>query len=411
MAEFKPFRAVRPLPKYVDKVAALPYDVMNTEEAREEVKGNPYSFLHIDKSEIDLPENIDKTDEIVYLKAKENLENLVKNGTCIEDSQRRFYIYRQIMKERAQIGIVGCASIDDYLDGKIKKHELTRADKEADRIKHIDVCDANTGPIFLTYRHSDEVSEFIKKSCENEPLYDFVSGKVRQTVWMVDEDKNEILEEMLGRVGDFYIADGHHRCNSAAQVGVMRRRENPHYDGTEEFNYFLAVLFADNDLEIMDYNRVIKDLNGYTVEEFLEKIEDKFSWKKSKDAHFKPKKKHCFGFFARGQWYELTAKKGTFDENNPIDRLDVSILQNNLIAPVLGIYDPRRDKRIDFVGGIRGIKELEKRANSDMEIAFSMYPTTLDDLMSIADAGAIMPPKSTWFEPKLLSGIFVHRLK
>ncbi len=414
MAIFKPLKAIRPKPEYAEKVAALPYDVMNSEEAREMVKGNPFSFLHVDKAEIDLPHGTDLYSDEVYLKAKKNLEKLVTDGICIDDTDAKYYIYRQIMNGRAQTGIVGAASIDDYIEGRIKRHEFTRADKEQDRIRHIDTCDANTGPIFLTYRHQKNVSDFIKLYCENNtPIYDFESDGVQQTVWEISEKKLiDELEEMLKNVGDYYIADGHHRCASAAKVGMKRREENPDFDGTEEFNLFLAVLFADEDLEILDYNRVIKDLNGLSEDEFLNKIGDKFEVEKQTSCEpFKPCEKHTFGLFMDNCWYKLTAKNGIFDENDPVDRLDVSILQNNLISPVLGITDPRTDKRIDFVGGIRGLKELEKRATSDMKIAFSMFPTTLDDLMSIADAGKVMPPKSTWFEPKLLSGLFIHKLK
>ncbi|MBR3588933.1 MAG: DUF1015 domain-containing protein [Clostridia bacterium] len=414
MAIFRPLKAIRPLPQFADKVAALPYDVMNSEEAREMVKGNPYSFLHVDKAEIDLPEGTYLYSDEVYSKAKENLYKLVSDGICIDDAEAKYYIYRQIMNGRAQTGIVGAASIDDYIEGRIKRHEFTRADKEEDRIRHIDTCDANTGPIFLTYRHKSEISAFIKSYCEeNSPLYDFESDNVQQTVWEIS-NKNLIsdLENMLSDAGDYYIADGHHRCASAAKVGIKRREENPGFDGTEEFNFFLAVLFADSDLEIMDYNRVIKDLNGLTAEEFLNKISEKFDIEKHLGCEpFKPTEKHTFGLFMEGIWYKLTAKEGIFDKNDPVDRLDVSILQNNLISPILGITDPRTDKRIDFVGGIRGLKELERRVASDMKIAFSMFPTTLDDLMSIADAGKVMPPKSTWFEPKLLSGLFIHKLR
>lgn len=413
MAVLKPLKAIRPKPEFAEMVAALPYDVMNSEEAREKVKGNPYSFLHVDKAEVDLPEGTDIYSDEVYQKAKENLEKSVNDGICIDDTTAKFYIYRQIMDGRSQTGIVGCASIDDYINGNIKRHEFTRAEKERDRIRHIDTCNANTGPIFLTYRHKKSVSDFIKAYCDkNSPLYDFESDGVTQTIWMIEDTCiNEKLENMLSDVGDYYIADGHHRCASAAKVGIKRREENPGFDSTEEFNFFLAVLFADEDLEILDYNRVIKDLNGLDEEEFLHKVEKSFIVEKqSSSLPFKPSEKHTFGLYMNKAWYKLTAKDFIFDKNDPVARLDVSILQNSLISPILGIDDPRTDKRIDFVGGIRGLKELEKRTESDMKIAFSMFPTTLDDLMSIADAGKVMPPKSTWFEPKLLSGLFVHKL-
>ncbi len=414
MAIFRPLKAIRPQVQFASRVAALPYDVMNSEEAREMVKDNPYSFLHVDKAEIDLPEGTYLYSDEVYAKAKENLEKLVADGICIDDTDAKYYIYRQIMNGRAQTGIVGAASIDDYIEGRIKRHEFTRADKEEDRIRHIDTCDANTGPIFLTYRENSSVTDFIKSFCTaNEPLYDFSSDDVQQTVWEIaDSSLIAELEEMLSQVGDYYIADGHHRCASAAKVGLKRREENPDFDGSEEFNFFLAVLFASSDLEIMDYNRVIKDLNGLTADEFLNKISKKFDVEKQIVSEpFRPTEKHTFGLYLEKSWYKLTAKAGIFDESDPVDRLDVSILQNNLISPVLGITDPRTDKRIDFVGGIRGLEELERRTESDMKIAFSMFPTTLDDLMSIADAGKVMPPKSTWFEPKLLSGLFIHKLR
>ena len=414
MAVFKPFKAIRPLPEYASKVAALPYDVMNSKEAAEMVKGNPYSFLHVDKAEIDLPEGTNLYSEQVYLKAKENLDKLVSENICAQDGETRFYIYRQIMNGRSQTGLVGCVSIDDYINNIIKKHELTRADKEADRINHVDYCDANTGPIFLTYRPQSEVAAILTDWCaSHSPEYDFVTDDgIANTVWVIDCDEvNTKISALFTDVDYLYIADGHHRAASAVKVGLKRREQFPDYDGSEEFNYFLAVLFDCNELEIMDYNRVIKDLNGNTEDEFIEKISEKFTVEAvGKDA-YKPENAHTFGMLLSGKWYKLTAKDGTFNNADPVDSLDVSILQNNLISPILGIDDPRTDKRIDFVGGIRGLGELERRVNEDMCLAFSMYPTTLKELMDIADAGQIMPPKSTWFEPKLLSGLFIHKLK
>ncbi len=414
MAVFRPFKALRPTPEYASRVAALPYDVMNSQEAKDMVVGNPYSFLHVDKAEIDLPEGTDLYSPEVYQKAKENLENLEKDGICAMDEVPCFYIYRQIMNGREQTGLVGCAWVDDYIENRIKKHELTRADKEADRIRHVDTCDANTGPIFLCYRDNDKVNSIIEEQKKNAPVYDFVTDDgIANTVWVIDNAETcKELSELLGQVGDFYIADGHHRCASAVNVAKMRREQNPDFDGTEEFNFFLAVLFPAESLEIMDYNRVVKDLNGNTEEEFVDKINEKFDVElASCDGAYHPEEKHTFGMYLGEKWYKLTAKDGTFDENNPVDQLDVSILQKNLLTPILAIGDPRTDKRIDFIGGIRGLKELEKRCKEDMTVAFSMYPTTLDDLMSIADANMIMPPKSTWFEPKLLSGLFIHKLK
>lgn len=414
MAVFKAFNAIRPTAEYASKVAALPYDVMNSDEAREMVKDNPYSFLHVDKAEVDLSKDINIYDEKVYLKARENLDKLVTDGICKKDEKKCFYIYRQVMNGRSQTGLVGCASIDDYNNNIIKKHELTRADKEQDRINHVDYCDANTGPIFLAYRENKEIADIISSWQEShEPVYDFVTDDgIGNTVWVIDCDEvNAKITDAFARVDYLYIADGHHRCASAVKVGAKRRQQYPDYDGSEEFNFFLSVAFPSDELEIMDYNRVIKDLNGYTKDGFIGKISEKFTVEPyTGEGAYKPEHKHAFGLYLDGKWYKLTAKDGTYDESDPVGRLDVSILQNNLITPVLGIEDPRTDKRIDFVGGIRGLKELERRANDDMIAAFSMFPTSLDDLMTIADTNNIMPPKSTWFEPKLLSGLFIHKL-
>ncbi len=412
MSVLRPFRAIRPTKENASKVAALPYDVMNSAEAAEMVKGNPVSFLHVDKAEIDLPEGTYIYDEKVYLKARENLDRLSADGICIQDEKPCLYIYRQIMNGRAQTGIVGCASIDDYMNNIIKKHEFTRADKEADRINHVDCCDANTGPIFLTYRGNDTIDGIVAKYISGEAEYDFVTDDgITNTVWVVDNDEDiAALSDAFAAIPYLYIADGHHRAASAVKVGMKRREQYPDYDGSEEFNFFLAVYFRSDDLAIMDYNRLIADYNGKTKAEILDEISAKFDIEK-KDAIYHPEKKHTFGMYIDKEWYKLTAKDGTFDGNDPVDRLDVSILQKNVIAPVFGIDDPRTDKRIDFVGGIRGLGELERRCTVDMQIAFSMFPTTLDDLMDIADAGKVMPPKSTWFEPKLLSGLFVHKLK
>jgi uncharacterized protein (DUF1015 family) len=384
---------------------------MSSDEARETVKGNALSFLHVDRAEIDFPKGIDQYSSQVYEKARDNLIKLEKNGDLIHDDAPCLYIYRQIMNGRSQVGLVGCASIDDYKNDIIKKHEHTLAKKEQDRIRHVDTCDANTGPIFLTYRKNNAITITLSQwISEHNPIYDFDFEGVQQTVWMIDDlAVSTRLQKLFLDVESLYIADGHHRCASAVKVGEMRRANMPSYTGEEEFNYFLAVAFADDDLEIMDYNRVVHDLNGYTFDEFVEKISDKFDLR-AIDSQHHPIKKHTFTMFFDGKWYLLKAKEGTFDESDPVARLDVSILQNNLLAPVLGIVNPKNDNRIDFIGGIRGLDELERRASSDMCLAFAMFPTTIDDLMSIADAGKIMPPKSTWFEPKLLSGIFIHHL-
>ncbi len=411
MAVFRGFRAFRPAEKNQSLIPALPYDVMSSDEAREMVKDNPLSFLHIDKAEIDLPLGTDLYDTAVYEKAKENLISLEKNGDLIQDSAPCLYIYKQVMNGRSQIGIVGCASIDDYMNNVIKKHEHTLAKKEQDRINHVNTCDANTGPIFLTYRKNDEISGIVESWIHNnQPAYDFTADGVNQTVWVVDDsDTVGKLSALFDTVPAMYIADGHHRCASAVRVGEMRRKANPDYTGNEEFNYFLAVAFPDEELEIMDYNRVVKDLNGLDENEFITVVSKFFEVEKT-EGRCKPSDKHTFGMYLNKQWYLLRAKADIINEDDPVERLDVSILQNYLLDAVLGIKNPKTDDRIDFIGGIRGLAELEKRADSDMQLAFAMYPTTVDDLMAIADAGLIMPPKSTWFEPKLLSGLFIHHL-
>ncbi len=413
MAEIRPFRAVRPAPELADKVAALPYDVMSSDEAREMVKGNPYSFLHVDKAEIDLDPDIDLYDPRVYDKARENLQAMITGDILKEEGKPCFYIYRQVMGGRAQTGLVACASIDDYLNNIIKKHELTRADKELDRTRHVDICDANTGPIFLTYPARAEINAITTAWTQPTPLYDFTAEDgIRHIVWVIDDEQViKQLVDLFSGIEYLYIADGHHRSASAVRVGQMRRQANPDYTGKEDYNCFLAVIFPDADLYIMDYNRVVKDLFGQSSDEFLQRVDKSFIIKKHEgSAPYKPESKHHFGMYLDGQWYELQARENSFDENDPVDRLDVSIMQNNILGPILGIQDPRTDKRIDFVGGIRGLKELERRVNEGMAVAFSMYPTTVQDLMDIADAGLIMPPKSTWFEPKLRSGLFIHKL-
>ena len=413
MAKVRPFKAVRPRPEYAAKVAALPYDVMSSEEAAVMVQGNPYSFLHIDRAEIDMPAGTSPYDAAVYDKAKENLDNLSKNGICAQDTEPCFYIYRQVMNGRAQTGIAGCVSIDDYINNNVKKHELTRADKEVDRLNHVNICNANTGPIFLTYRPKKELSALLAQwQEEHDAVYDFTTDAgIRNTVWVIDDsDVNAEISKLFSEIEYLYIADGHHRAASAIKVGVMRREENPDYNGNEEFNYFLAVLFSCDELEIMDYNRVVKGLNGLTKEEFLTKLEKDFTVEKNGKEKYKPAVPHTFGMYLEGEWYKLAAKEGTFDSTDAVAALDVSILQNNLIAPILGIEDLRTSDRIDFVGGIRGLGELEKRADTDMTMAFAMCPTSLQDLMDVADSGRIMPPKSTWFEPKILSGLFIHYL-
>ncbi len=414
MAIVRPFKGIRPKKELVEKVASLPYDVMNREEAKKMAEGNEYSYLHVVRSEIDVDDSTSQYDEIVYKTARNNLDKMIEDGILVQDEKPKFYIYRQIMFGRVQTGIVGCASIDDYMNDIIKKHEFTRAEKEVDRINNFDYCDANTAPIFLTYRKNDEINKIVNDWIKfNKPVYDFTSDDdITHIVWTIDSmDIVERIAQLFVKTDYLYIADGHHRSASSVKVGLKRREENKDYTGQEEFNYFLSVIFPDEDLFIMDYNRVVKDLNGYNKDEFINKVKEKFDVEKYEgEGVYRPLSKHTFGMYLDNEWYKITAKQGTFDENHPVNRLDAAILQNNLLHPILGIENPRTDKRIDFVGGIRGLEELERRVEKDMKIAFSMYPVTIEDLMSIADAGEVMPPKSTWFEPKLRSGLFVHRL-
>lgn len=411
MVMLKPFKAYRPRKDVDYKVAALPYDVMNSDEAREMVADNEYSFLHIDKAEIDLDKSVNIYDEQVYAKARENLDRLMKEGILVEDEHPSIYVYRLIMNGRAQTGIVACSSIDDYANNIIKKHEKTRADKEIDRIKHVSICGAHTGPIFLTYRDNDDINKIVDEITQGEPVHEFTAeDDVDHIVWAVNDGKTiETILKKFESVPNSYIADGHHRTASAVKVGFMKREENPDYTGEEDFNFFLSVLFPSSHLEIMDYNRLVKDTNNLSVEELLKAISEKFVVEESSNK-LKPSKKHTFGMYIAGKWYKLTAKEGTFDKNHTLEGLDVSILQDNLLAPILGIQDPRTDNRIEFVGGIRGISALAKMADKCDGIAFSMYPTTIDQLMEIADIDETMPPKSTWFEPKLRSGLFIHKI-
>ena len=410
MAIIRPFKAIRPTKELAERIAALPYDVMNSDEAREMVKDNPYSFLHVDKAEVDLPKEMDVYDDKVYEKAKENLDKMIDGGLYIEDEKSNYYIYRQIMNGRSQTGLVACASIDDYNNNIIKKHELTREEKEIDRINHVYKCEAHTGPIFLTYRENKDISNIVNEWTKKEPIYDFKADDgVSHTVWIIDDEYTvNKLQDLFKTVKYLYIADGHHRSASAVKVGHIKRAEKENYTGEEEFNFFLSISYPDSELEVLDYNRTVKDLNGLSKEEFLSKVKENFEIIESSEQ-VKPKEKHTFGMYLENQWYLLKAKKGIFNPDDPVDRLDVSILQNNLLRPILGIDDPRKSKRIKFIGGIRGLNELEKRANTDMKVSFSMYPTTIEDIMAIADSGETMPPKSTWFEPKPRSGLFIHK--
>lgn len=411
MAVIRKFKAIRPTSKMAEAVAALPYDVVNSEEAREMTKDKPYSFLHVDKAEIDLPVDTDIYSPQVYAKAKENLDKLVSDGILVQDNKPMLYVYELTMDGRSQTGLVACTSIDEYLNGIIKKHELTREDKEQDRIRHVDICNANTGPIFLAYRTVDEISAIIENVKKNAPVYDFTAEDgIKHRAWVIDNDEtaNKLIE-LFKAVPNLYIADGHHRNASAAKVGLKRRAEHPDYTGDEEFNYYLAVIFPSDQLKIMDYNRVVKDLNGMTSEEFMNKLAEKFDIHEA-DGRAKPEKQYDFGMYLDKKWYMLTAKEN-LRVNDAVAGLDVSILQDNVLIPILGIGDIRTDKRIDFVGGIRGLGELERRVDSGkMKVAFAMYPTSIDQLMTIADENKIMPPKSTWFEPKLRSGLFIHSL-
>lgn len=421
MAKIKPFVCVRPAEDKVSQIAALPYDVYNRAEAKAVVEKNPQSFLAIDRAETQFSDDVDTYDPRVYQKAHDMLKDWTKKGSFIRDEQSAYYVYELTMDGRVQTGIVACASIDDYADNIIKKHENTRADKEQDRINHVDICGAQTGPIFLAYRSNDVIRAVVRKVKEGQALYDFVAEDgIRHRVFKIGENADiAAVQGAFAKINEIYIADGHHRAASAVKVGFKRRAEHPDYNGTEEFNFFLSVLFPDEELMIMDYNRVVKDLNGLSEDAFLANMRELFEVQTIGKGHIgennltedmvRPTKKGDFSMFLDGQWYLCTMKKEDVPED-PVDGLDVSVLQNILLAPVLGIGDPKTDKRIDFVGGIRGLKELEKRAESDCKVAFAMYPTSIQELFAVADADRLMPPKSTWFEPKLRSGLFIHEI-
>ena len=413
MAIIRPFKAYRPIKEHVKDIAALPYDVMSSKEARGMVKNNKYSFLHVDRAEVNLDESVGEYDKVVYDTANQVLENMIEKGLYIQEKTPAIYIYQQIMDGRGQKGIVCCTSVDDYINNIIKKHERTRLLKEIDRVNHVDICNANTGPIFLTYRNNDEISSIVEEWSKKVPVYDFISEDGNgHRVWIIDD--NIIIEKLVKlfkSIKYLYIADGHHRSASAVKVALNRRKQLGKYTGDEEFNYFLSIIYPDTELKVFDYNRTVKDLNGLSEEEFFSKVEESFYLSKSEgNKPVTPKKKHEFGMYMNKQWFILRAKDGSFDENNSIDSLDVSILQNNLLNPILGISDPTKSERIEFIGGIIGLKELENRADTDMKVRFSMYATTIDDIMNVADNGKTMPPKSTWFEPKPRSGIFIHKL-
>ncbi|ANQ54019.1 hypothetical protein XJ44_06225 [Thermosipho affectus] len=405
----RPFRGLRPRRDMIEKVAAKPYDVVTTEEARKEAQKNPYTFYKITRPEINFDGEVDTHSDEVILKGKEVLEQFQKDGIMILEDKPAIYVYREEWKGYSQTGIYATFSTKEYKDGKIKKHELTRKDKEDERARHVKLMKAHTGPVFLMYRSIPEVDNLIIKHTSKEPEYDYTDESgIHHILWIV-KNENEINEivEAFKKIDAFYIADGHHRAAAAARAAEELAKENPNHTGEEEYNYFLAVLFPHTQLHILDYNRVVKDLNGHSKEEFLKKISENFNIEETEK--FKPSKKHEFGMYLDEKWYRLTAKKGTYNENDVVSSLDVSILQENLLKPILGIENPRTDKRINFVGGIKGIEELERLVNNgEYKVAFALYPTDIEDLLRVADEEKTMPPKSTWFEPKLKSGIIVH---
>ncbi|MFZ4522909.1 MAG: DUF1015 domain-containing protein [Bacteroidales bacterium] len=414
MAILKPFKGLRPPVSIVKELASRPYDVLNSDEAREEAKGNPYSLLHIIKPEIDLPASLDIHSQPVYDKAKENFELFKKSGWLVPEANELLYIYAQTMNGKTQYGIVGCAGVADYLNGIIKKHELTRKDKEEDRMKHVRITNANMEPVFFTYPAVKEIDRIVESFvAENAPVYDFVADDgVGHHFWVIeDQSINADLVTLFKKVPFTYVADGHHRTAAAALVGNEKKLNNPGHNGTEEYNFFLAVHFPDDQLSIIDYNRVVKDLNGLSTDEFLQKLAGVFTIEKKGSEIYKPGSLHNFGLYLDGCWYSMTAKPGTFNDSDPIGVLDVTILSRLVLDNILGITDLRTSTRIDFIGGIRGLGELKKRVDGgEMKVAFALYPVSMKQLIDIADSGNIMPPKTTWFEPKLRSGLVVHAL-
>lgn len=413
MAVFHAFKALRPVREKAAAVAALPYDVVNREEAKAIGDENPLSFLHVDRPEMDLEPQIDLYDERVYARARENLINMERNGILVQDEKPCYYIYELVRRGKTQTGIVGCSSIDDYMNGVVKKHEFTREDKEQDRIRHVDSCNANTGPIFLACRYPETLLELMNDWKENhEAAYDFTEeDQITHRVWVIDdaETVSEISRE-FAHIDSLYIADGHHRAASAVKVGLKRREQNPGYTGEEEFNYFLSVVFPYDQLCILPYNRVVRDLNGLTVKAFLGAMKFNFELMLMPGFPCKPVEKHCMGMYVDGQWYHLKAWPDIYEKKDVVGQLDVSVLQEKVLGPILGIEDPRTDQRISFVGGNHKAAELAEIADKTGGVAFVMYPTSMEDLMKIADESKLMPPKSTWFEPKLRSGLFVHKL-
>lgn len=413
MALFQAFRAVRPAEGKAEKVAALPYDLVSRKEAREIGEKNPYSFLHVDRAEMDLDPEINLYDAEVYQKAKENLDRFQAEGTLIQDEKPNYYLYELIRKGKSQTGIVGVSSIDDYMNGVIKKHELTREDKEQDRIHHVDICDANTGPIFLACRYPEELLVLMENwKNSHEPVYDFTSeDEITHRVWIVDEEeKIQKINRLFGEISSIYIADGHHRAASAVKVGQKRRKEHPDYTGKEEFNFFLSVVFPYDQLTILPYHRIVKDLKGMEPKAFIGSMKFNFELMAMPGFPCKPVEKHCFGLYVDGEWFHLKAYPDIYAKKDSVGQLDVSILQDKVLGPVLGIEDPRTDERICFMGGNHRLKDLAAVADETGGAAFAMYPTSMEELMNIADEGKLMPPKSTWFEPKLRSGLFIHKL-
>ena len=414
MAVFRAFKALRPTEGKAAAVAALPYDVVNREEAAAIGKENPDSFLHVDRAEMDLDPGIDLYDAKVYRKAKENLDRFQAEGTLIQDEKPNYYLYELIRKGKSQTGIVGVSSIDDYMNGVIKKHELTREDKEQDRIHHVDICDANTGPIFLTCRYPEELLVLMENwKNSHEPVYDFTSeDEITHRVWIVDEEeKIQKINRLFGEISSIYIADGHHRAASAVKVGQKRRKEHPDYTGKEEFNFFLSVVFPYDQLTILPYHRIVKDLKGMEPKAFIGSMKFNFELMAMPGFPCKPVEKHCFGLYVDGEWFHLKAYPDIYAKKDSVGQLDVSILQDKVLGPVLGIEDPRTDERICFMGGNHRLKDLAAVADEIGGAAFAMYPTSIGELFAVADAGLLMPPKSTWFEPKLRSGLFIHALK
>ena len=411
MSDIRPFCAVRPNETFASKIAALPYDVYTRKEAKKEVEKNPLSFLKIDRPETMFPDEMDMYAPKVYQKARKVLEEMIEKGEFIQDETPCYYLYELTRNGHRQTGIVACASIDDYFNGTIKKHENTREEKEQDRIRHVDTLDTQTGPIFLAYRLDAVLKEIIEETKRKTPVYDFISeDKITHRVWVIDESEMmERIQQCFVKINKIYIADGHHRAASAIKVGCKRRKEHPGYTGEEEFNYFLCTLFAEEELEILDYNRVVKDFNGLSEIEFLEKIKESFEVEEAEESPYAPKQKIEFGMYLGKKWYKLQIKKEQVSDD-VVESLDVSILQNKLLKPILGIKEPGKDNRIIFVGGIRGLKELEHCVENGFQVAFSMYPTSIAQLFAVADAGRLMPPKSTWFEPKLRSGLFIHQI-